>query len=200
MAHGNESEHPIIDRLTWMISASKMMKPVTGVQLREWRESDTDRVALVLEDPQVLRWSHLAQLGPGRWIAEQQRGQRGPSLAVCEIGDDRALGKVALRLPGKASAATTCEATKPEDRPAGEVSYWVIPDARGRGVATAAVLAMLDVARNLGGIRSVVLDIEIDNEPSIRIAQRASAQRRGTRVEQDRQGVSRTLAVYVVAL
>jgi RimJ/RimL family protein N-acetyltransferase len=178
-----------------------MLKQVATVHLRDWRRSDVDRVASVLDDPEILRWSHLAEVGPGGWIAEQQSGRRGPSLAVCELGDDRALGKVSLRLPGRASAATTCKAVISEDQPAGELSYWVVPDARGRGVATAAVMAMLDVARSLGRMRSVVLDIEVDNAASLRIAQCVGAHRREpTRVQHDRQGVARTLAVHVIAL
>jgi hypothetical protein len=44
------------------------------------------------------------------------------------------------------------------------------------------------------GLRSVVLDIELGNAPSIRLAER----RRPTRVEIDRAGTSRTLVVYVL--
>jgi ribosomal-protein-alanine N-acetyltransferase len=90
---------------------------------------------------------------------------------------------------------------RPEDQPAGELSYWVLPDARGKGVATAAVLSALDLARRLEAMHSVVFDIEIDNTPSLRIAERIGAERREpTRVERDRMGHPRTLAVYVVAL
>ena len=174
---------------------------MSGVRLREWRASDADRVALMLDDPELLKWSHLAQLGPAAWIDEQRGGRRGPSFAVCESGDERAVGKVALRLPGQASAATLVAALEPRDRPAGEVSYWVTPDARGRGIATAAVRAVLEVARGLDAMRSVVLDIEVDNLPSLRIAQRVGAARREPpRVEPDRRGVARTLAVHVLTL
>ena len=73
----------------------------------------------------------------------------------------------------------------------------MLPHARGHGVATAAVLAMLDVARTIGGVRSVVLDIEIDNLASIRVAERVGATRREpTRTEHDRDGVAHTLVVY----
>jgi len=87
------------------------------------------------------------------------------------------------------------------DQPAGELSYWVLPQARGRGVAGAAVALMLNRARRLGGVSSVVLDIEVDNLASVRVAQRLGAQRRQPeRVEVDREGVKRTLVVFVIAL
>lgn len=171
---------------------------VTEVRLRQWRPGDAAAITPVLEDPEVVKWSHIVEIGPERWVAEQLQGQRGPSLAVCGV-DDEVLGKVALRLPGKASPATVCDAIRPTDRPVGELSYWVISHARGRGVATAAVTAMLDKARELGGLRSVILDIEIGNLASIRVAERVGATRREpTRIEHDRHGVPRTLAVFIV--
>src|SRR6478672_7134739 len=112
---------------------------MTAVRLREWSPGDAAAIAPVVDDPQVARWSHIAELGAERWIAQQREGRRGPSMAVCEVGDDRVLGKVALRLPGRASPATTCAAICADDLPVGEVSYWEVPQARGRGIATSAV-------------------------------------------------------------
>jgi RimJ/RimL family protein N-acetyltransferase len=51
------------------------------------------------------------------------------------------------------------------------------------------------------GLRSVVLDIEDDNLPSLRIAERLGAERRDpTRVKVDRTGTPRTLVVHVLAV
>lgn len=173
---------------------------MSAMLLREWRRDDAAAIASVLTDPEVTKWSHIAELGPERWIAEQRHGSRGPSMAVCGA-EDEVLGKVALRLPGHASPATSCAAIRPSDHPVAELSYWVLPHARGRGVATAAAHAMLDVARELSDVHSVVLDIEVDNIASIRVAERVGATRREpTRMERDRQGVPRTLAVFIVAV
>lgn len=169
------------------------------VRLREWRPGDAAPITPVLEDPEVVKWSHIVELGLERWVADQRQGRRGPSLAVCGPDDEEVLGKVALRLPGKASPATTCDAIRRADHPVGELSYWVLPHARGRGVATAAASAMLDIAREMEAVRSVVLDIEVGNLASIRVAERVGATRREpTRVERDRQGVPRTLVVFIV--
>ena len=174
---------------------------MSAIHLRDWRPADAGRLALVADDPELGKWSQLAQLGPDRWIAQQRSGDRGPSLAVGDDADNRLLGKVALRLPGRASAATAVPAIWAADQPAGELSFWVIGDARGRGVATAATLAMIDIARDLGTMRSVVLDIELENAASIRVATRIGAQPRATtRVERDRQGVARTLRAHVLRL
>ncbi len=169
------------------------------VCLREWRADDAPAIAAMLTDPHLLKWSSMSEVGIDAWIAEQQAGRRGPSLAICATGTDRPLGKVALRMPGRASPATACAAIQQSDHPVGELSYWVLPEARGRGVATAAVNAMLDRARLLAAVRSVALDVEIDNEPSLRVAHRLGAERRSPeRTEVDRQGITRTMAVFVL--
>ncbi|MGZ4186021.1 MAG: hypothetical protein ACXVUE_14860 [Solirubrobacteraceae bacterium] len=62
------------------------------------------------------------------------------------------------------------------DHPVGELSYWLVPAARGRGLAHGAVVAM-------------------------RLAQRLGAERREpSRVELDRGGVARTLVVFVLTV
>jgi len=172
---------------------------MSEVRLRPWRPDDAPAITAILDDAQVLRWSHIARIGTERWVAEQREGRRGPSFAICLSDDDRVLGKMALRLPGRASPATTCDAIDPGDQPAGELSYWVLPHARGRGVATAAVGAMLDIARGMHEVRSVVLDIEDDNDASLRVAGRVGAIRRAlTRTAPDRDGVVRTMVVHIV--
>ena len=174
---------------------------MTAVCLREWRPNDAAAITAILEDATVARWSDIAEVGAERWVAVQREGRRGPSLAVCESEGGRVLGKIELKLPGRASPATTCAAIRPEDQPVGELGYWVLPHARGRGVATAAVEAMLDLVRGREDVHSVVLDIETDNAASIRVAERVGAVRREpTRVEDDRHGVPRTLAVFILAV
>jgi RimJ/RimL family protein N-acetyltransferase len=127
------------------------------------------------------------------------RLRRGPSRAVCLPDDDRALGRVALRLPQFASDAVRCGAVREADQPAGELSYWLVPQARGRGLAYAAVRMMMASVVRAAGLRSVVLDIEAGNAVSERLAERLGAQRRDpARVEADRAGVPRTLVVHVL--
>jgi ribosomal-protein-alanine N-acetyltransferase len=170
------------------------------VRLREWRREDVAEVAVMAEDPHVRRWSTLAE-DLEAWIEAEIAQERGPTRAICLHGDDRARGRVALRMPEHASAAVRCEAMRPEDQPAGELSYWVLPAARGLGLATAAVRAMLSLIAERTALRSVVLDIEVDNQASIRVAQRLGAERRvPERVAVDRTGEPRTLAVFVLAV
>lgn len=145
-------------------------------------------------------------LRPWWWMADDLRGwlrgevseERGPTRAICLPDADRALGRVAVRLPQFASEAVRCAAVQPIDQPAGELSFWLVPDARGRGLAFSAVTEMMKIAAN-AGMKSLVLDIEEGNVASMRVAQRLGAARRTpTRVHTDRFGSDRTMVVYVL--
>ena len=150
------------------------------------------------DDDHVRRWSSLPH-DVEAWLQRERTEARGPSRAICLRDDDRAIGKVALRLPGRASPATTCAAIVASDHPVGELSYWLVPSARGRGLAHAAVLAMMRCVAQTTDVRSVVLDIEEGNTASMRVADRLGAERRQpSRVELDRSGVPRTLVVFVL--
>lgn len=110
-------------------------------------------------------------------------------------------GKIALRLLGHASEATSVAAIRPDDGPLGELSYWLLPAARGRGLATAAVRAMASWAVEHTDLHGLVLDIEATNRASQRLAERLGAHRRSpTRYQRDRLGQRREMVVYVLAL
>jgi ribosomal-protein-alanine N-acetyltransferase len=171
-----------------------------AVLLRSWRAGDALDIASMTEDEHIQRWSSMDHDVQG-WIVRQRSGVRGPSRAICLPDDARALGKVALRMPGHASPATTCEAIVADDAPVGELSYWLVPAARGRGIASAAVEAMMELVASTTDLRSVVLDVEVTNPASQGLARRVGAQRREPeRVELDRSGVPRRLAVFVLAV
>ena len=132
------------------------------------------------------------------WLRREISEERGPTRAICLPDDDRALGRVAVRLPQFASEAVRCVAVQASDHPAGELSYWLLPDARGRGLASAAVTEMMKIAAD-AGLKALVLDIEEGNAASIRMAERLGAARRiPTRVHTDRFGNDRTMVVYVL--
>jgi RimJ/RimL family protein N-acetyltransferase len=170
------------------------------VRLRRWRLEDVEDVAVMIDDEQDRHWSTMGVDLDG-WIRREVAEERGPSRAICLPDDDRALGRVALRLPEFASDAVSCQAIREGDTPAGELSYWLVPHARGHGLAFAAVRAMMNMVVPATGLRSVVLDIEDDNVASLRLAERLGADRRHpARVKVDRRGIPRTLLVHVLAV
>jgi RimJ/RimL family protein N-acetyltransferase len=170
---------------------------VPEVRLRRWRMSDLDRVALMTDDEYLRPWWWMADELPS-WLRREIAEERGPTRAICLPDDDRVLGRVAVRLPEFASDAVRCAAVRPSDQPAGELSYWLLPAARGRGLAFTAVTEMINIAAD-AGLSSLVLDIEEENAASIRVAEHLGAERRApTRLQTDRFGHDWTMVVYVL--
>jgi [ribosomal protein S5]-alanine N-acetyltransferase len=170
------------------------------VRLRRWRLTDAADIAVMSDDQHVRAWSGMASDLEG-WIRSEIAEERGPSRAICLADDDRALGRVAVRPPEFASEAVRCAAVRASDQPAGELSYWLLPQARGRGLARLAVELMVSSVVAHMGLRSLVLDIETGNAASLRLAQRLGAERRlPSRVEPDRSGTPRTLVVHVLTV
>jgi RimJ/RimL family protein N-acetyltransferase len=161
--------------------------------------ADIDRVALMTEDEYLRPWWRMSEDLPA-WLHREVSEDRGPTRAICLPDDDRALGRVAIRLPQFASEAVRSAAVQTSDQPAGELSFWLLPDARGRGLAFAAVSEMMKIAAD-EGLHSLVLDIEEGNRASISVAERLGAERRTpTRVHPDRFGDGRTMVVYVLGV
>jgi RimJ/RimL family protein N-acetyltransferase len=159
--------------------------------------ADIDQVAAMTHDEYLRPWWWMADDLRG-WLRREISEERGPTRAICLPDDDRALGRVAVRLPEFASEAVRCAAVRTSDQPAGELSYWLLPEARGRGLAFTAVTEMLKIVAD-AGLKSLVLDIEGENAASIRVAERLGAERRTpTRLHTDRFGDDWTMVVYVL--
>jgi RimJ/RimL family protein N-acetyltransferase len=158
-----------------------------------------EQIAPMTDDEYLRPWWWMAD-DLRAWLARETAEERGPTRATCLPDDDRALGRVAVRLPQFASDAVRCEAVHTSDQPAGELSYWLLPDARGRGLVFMGVTQMMRIAAN-AGLKSLVLDIEDGNVASIRVAERLRAARRlPTRIHTDRFGNDWTMVVYVLSL
>jgi RimJ/RimL family protein N-acetyltransferase len=159
--------------------------------------TDLSQIVPMTEDEFLSPWWWMAD-DLEAWLRREVAEERGPTRAICLPDDDRALGRVAIRLPQFASEAVRCAAVQPHDQPAGELSYWLLPDARGRGLAYAAVTEMIAIAAK-AALKSLVFDIEQANVASVRVAERLGAARRSpTRVHRDRFGADWTMVVYVL--
>ncbi len=144
------------------------------VYLRPWRVEDVRDIRMMVADEHVRRWSSMS-LDLEAWVRREVAQPDGLTRAVCWPGDDRVVGRVAVRTREFASAAVRCGAIRDDDQPSGELSYWLVPDARGLGIAGSAVRSMIATVVPHLGLRSVVLDIEPGNTASVRVAQRLGA-------------------------
>ena len=89
---------------------------------------------------------------------------RGRQVSVGVLQGARLVGALGLMLDGAHSA---------------ELAYWVRPEHRRRGIALRGVQALTTWAHTTAGLARVWLEIDPDNTPSLRLAQRA-----GYRLEQ----------------
>lgn len=135
-----------------------------GVRLRAFADRDAARVVEACRDERTRHW--LAQLPSPyddadalAFIAGRTRLRAtgtGLSWAVADPDDDSLLGSIALFDVG-------------EDLTAGEIGYWTHPDARGRGVMTAAVGLVVGHAFEGLGLRLVRACAARDNTASRRV-------------------------------
>ena len=124
------------------------LPPLVDGDLRLRRPSTTDVTAITraCQDPEIQRWTRVpapyTEADAHDFVAMHERdlaGGTGVHLLAVEDTSDSLLGAVGLSIDRRDDSA--------------EVGYWVVPDARGRGVATRATrlvlrfgLAHLDVA------------------------------------------------------
>jgi RimJ/RimL family protein N-acetyltransferase len=135
-----------------------------SVELRAWTAGDADDVTAACNDPLIQRFLPLLPRPYTRddalsFITSRDEWQ----FAITDPGSSRLLGAVGLtpRTPGN-----------------GEVGYWVAPWARGRGVATAAVVTLCERAFHRQFLR-LYLRTALDNGVSQRVAIGAGFQREG---------------------
>ncbi|GAA2498700.1 GNAT family protein [Terrabacter carboxydivorans] len=131
------------------------------VGLRRWRESDVECIRLAGTDPRITAATTVPVEGtPEEAIAFIRRQwsradeREGVSLAVVDVDDDRAVGLVWVAL-------------RPQQH-VGGLGYWVVPPARGRGVATAAVRLVVPWALEALHLQRLEAWVEPDNLASQR--------------------------------
>ncbi len=143
--------------------------------LRDWRDEDAPALEPVCGEWDVcaftsVPWSY-SEAGTLEWIEWQRRKRAaGTVLALAIQGrdDDRALGNVNLAgLDG--------------DRREAEIGYWLVPEARGRGLATAAASLLIDWGLREGGLERIEFAVLPENVASQRVAKRLGATSEGLR-------------------
>ncbi len=147
------------------------------LQLVIWEDRYASAVLAALNDPEILIWNPLrrpdsppAETDSGfaeRWIAERTVWDNHATWAVCDSVSGEAIGYVSLHNLNAAQSS-------------GEVGYWVLPEARGRGVASAAVRAAAGYGFGALGLHRIELFHAVDNPDSCRVAERAGFGYEGT--------------------
>jgi RimJ/RimL family protein N-acetyltransferase len=133
------------------------------LSLRPWRVSDAEVVRTAFDCPDIQRWHarRLDSLDEARdWVAmwaTRWRNETDASWAIVDNRDDRPLGQVGLRVISLLEGSA-------------HLSYWVLPDARGAGVAVRAARALTAWTLDALGLHRVSLEHSTANVASCRVA------------------------------
>jgi RimJ/RimL family protein N-acetyltransferase len=149
-----------------------------GLRLRPWDPGsgpDVDTWLRGMRDPEFRRWNTPLRLVTDRrsaresLLAREQSAAEGTSRAfrVADARSDTALGHIGVNeIKYHLKVA--------------RVGYWVLPEARGRGVATRALLLAAHWAFTELGLYRLELDHAVGHEASCRIAERCGFAYEGT--------------------
>jgi RimJ/RimL family protein N-acetyltransferase len=142
------------------------------LRLRPWRAEDAPAVVRAFSDPEIQHWHFRRcenEAEALQWIREcndQWRSETCASWAVTRTDTDEVVGRAAVHTVLRDGY--------------GEVTYWVLPGARGEGIATRAAITATQWAHGVG-LHRVQLQHSTRNEASARVAVKAEFVSEGIR-------------------
>jgi RimJ/RimL family protein N-acetyltransferase len=147
-----------------------------GVLLRPWREADRDVVVAGYADPAIQRW-HCRSMSADEaaaWIARWPRRWADESGAGWAIVDTEVVaGQISFRRIDLGEAVA-------------ELSYWVLPEFRGRRIAPRGLAALTGWAFGVLGLHRLELNHSTANAASCRVAAQAGYAVEGTKRDEAR--------------
>ena len=137
------------------------------VLIRPSGPGDLEGIAAGIHDPDVVHW-----IGPPRGSAEdvlrlneQRRRDGSPTFSICDA-EGRFAGLVWVNVARRGASV-------------GSIGYWLLPDARGRGLATRAVRLISAWAVPALGLSVLRITTEVGNDRSAAVAERSEFERVG---------------------
>jgi RimJ/RimL family protein N-acetyltransferase len=142
------------------------------IALREKTEADIPALVAAVQDPLIPRYTRVpspyGERQAREFLVEQRRRrEEGTELSLLVVDPDRddLLGSVGARVD--------------RDNARAEIGYWVAREARGRGVASGAVVLLGGWLFEALGLTRLQIHTETDNVASQRVAERAGFTREG---------------------
>ena len=168
--------------------------------LRRWREEDAIALAPILEaNAAHLSWipAHVSAPGTVADIAQRLAGfatdfdvGRSWRLGVFSQDERELFGEISLFPRSEAGRVQFGSADRLE------IGYWLRADVTGRGYATEATRALIELASNIGGVGHVEIRCDPRNEPSAAVPGRLGF-RLVTPVNHDPEGTASVEMVWV---
>ncbi|MFB9363839.1 GNAT family N-acetyltransferase [Actinoplanes nipponensis] len=167
---------PLVAPLLDAGALARLEQPVLagdGFVLRPWRAGDAAVVAGAYADPGIQQWHarSLSRTEAAAWVAQwprRWRDESGAGWAVADDRDDTVLGQLSLRRIDLAEGLA-------------EISYWVLPAARGRQLAARALTVLGGWGFGVLGLHRIEVLHSTRNVASCRVAERAGYPAEGTK-------------------
>jgi [ribosomal protein S5]-alanine N-acetyltransferase len=141
--------------------------------LRPWRSGDIPAIRAAFATPDIQRW-HVLRIDSDdeaqAWIDDWARrwaAELDASWAITRAGGGTVVGQVGLRTVMLFASEA-------------QLSYWVMPAARGAGIAALAARAVADWTFDAVGLNRLFLKHSVANAASCRVALRAGFRTEGT--------------------
>jgi len=164
-----------------------------SVVLRDWREDDAPALEPVCGDIDVCQFTSVpwtySPAGTRAWVRRTQQARStgtGLALAITRSGQDQALGNINL-------------VRFSQDGREAALGYWLVPAARGQGLAVTAARMLSSWAFEHMALARIELAILPDNTASHRVALRLGATREGVRPD-SHEAAGRTWSMVIYAL
>ncbi|TGZ14586.1 acetyltransferase [Streptomyces sp. S816] len=143
-----------------------------GAELRPWRPDDADALLAAARDPEIGRWNLFTVAGHAdarrriERMHERWRGETGAVWAIARTGG-AAIGLIGLNDIDLAGGTA-------------ELVYWLLPEARGTGLAPAATRRLTRWSLDDLGLHRLRLCHSTANPASCRVAEKAGFTFEGT--------------------
>jgi RimJ/RimL family protein N-acetyltransferase len=144
-----------------------------GLSLRPWDDDDAPAFFGAYQDPAIRHWHTLQPASVAQvreWFSGYRRDwelEKAAHWAVTGDGGE-VLGRIAMRGFNFDDGIAVC-------------AYWVLPAARGAGVASRALAAVSEWALGPAGFYRLTLDHSVHNQASCRVATKAGFALEGTK-------------------
>jgi len=136
------------------------------ITLRAKGRDDVDTLVAICQDPEISRWTRV----PSPYTRPDAEGWMAASELDRQAG--RGIDWLAVDERGDVLASIAVQHIRPDER-VGEIGYWVVAPARGRGVATRAVRLAAGWALRELGLETLELITHEDNAASQGVARAA---------------------------
>ena len=146
-----------------MASRTQPVLYVDELTLRPWTVADVPALSAAYADPAIRHWHSRSMTWSeaGLWVSAANRGWTDEIAANWAVADtERLVGRISLR-------------TVDLEDGLAEIGYWVVPSARGRGIAPRTLVAVSNWAIDELGLHRLELQHSTRNEPSCRVAEKA---------------------------